>query len=78
MRPVLSDIQDIIVTSSIAFVTGYAFKIFSLPAPFLLGPPTSYILHPTPYTLHPTSCILPLDSAGIDDGPAHARHPQQA
>ena len=37
MRPVLSDIQNIIVTSSIAFVTGYVFKIFSLPAPFLLG-----------------------------------------
>ena len=37
MRPVLSDIQNIIVTSSIAFVTGYVFKIFGLPAPFLLG-----------------------------------------
>ena len=37
MRPVLSDIQNIIVTSSIAFVTGYVFQIFGLPAPFLLG-----------------------------------------
>ena len=37
MRPVLSDIQNIIVTSSIAFFTGYVFKIFGLPAPFLLG-----------------------------------------
>ena len=37
MRPVLSDIQNIIVTSSIAFFTGHVFKIFGLPAPFLLG-----------------------------------------
>ena len=37
MRPMLSDIQNIFVTSSIAFVTGYVFKIFGLPAPFLLG-----------------------------------------
>ena len=37
MRPVLSDIQNIFVTSSIAFVTGYVFQIFGLPAPFLLG-----------------------------------------
>ena len=28
MRPVLSDIQNIIVTSSIAFFTGHVFKIF--------------------------------------------------
>ena len=34
MRPVLSDIQNIVVTSSIAFITGYVFKIFGLPAPF--------------------------------------------
>ena len=37
MRPVLSDIQNIIVTSSIAFFAGHVFKIFGLPAPFLLG-----------------------------------------
>lgn len=37
MRPVLSDIQNIIVTATIAFGTGYAFQFIGLPAPFLLG-----------------------------------------
>ena len=37
MQPMLSDVQNIIVTSSIAIFTGYVFKIFGLPAPFLLG-----------------------------------------
>jgi len=37
MRPVMSDIQNIIVTTSIAFGTGYAFQFIGLPAPFLLG-----------------------------------------
>ena len=37
MRPVLSDIQSIFITSSIAVVTGFVFKVFDMPAPFLLG-----------------------------------------
>ncbi|NBP48812.1 MAG: AbrB family transcriptional regulator, partial [Alphaproteobacteria bacterium] len=37
MRPVLSDIPNIIVTATIAFGTGYAFQFIGLPAPFLLG-----------------------------------------
>ena len=37
MRPMLSDIRNIIVTAGIAFATGYVFKLLGLPAPFLLG-----------------------------------------
>ena len=37
MRPILSDIQNILTTASLAFATGFVFHMFGLPAPFLLG-----------------------------------------
>ena len=37
MRPILSDIQNILATASLAFATGLVFHMFGLPAPFLLG-----------------------------------------
>ncbi len=37
MRPILSDIQNILATASLAFATGLVFRMFGLPAPFLLG-----------------------------------------
>ena len=37
MRPILSDIQNILATASLAFATGFVFHMFGLPAPFLLG-----------------------------------------
>ena len=37
MRPILSDIQNILATVSLAFATGFVFHMFGLPAPFLLG-----------------------------------------
>ena len=37
MRPILSDIQNILATASLAFATGFVFRMFGLPAPFLLG-----------------------------------------
>ena len=37
MRPILSDIQNILATVSLAFATGIVFRMFGLPAPFLLG-----------------------------------------
>ena len=37
MRPLLLDIQNIVVTFTVAMTTGYAFQQLGLPAPFLLG-----------------------------------------
>jgi uncharacterized membrane protein AbrB (regulator of aidB expression) len=37
MRPILSDIQNILATASLAFAAGLVFRLLGLPAPFLLG-----------------------------------------